>query len=227
MKFMLRHWYDISLWIAIAIFVSLIVLWGDISVMQRFAIANLGVIFLHFFEEFGFPGGFGKLANTLLFDDSPAIERYPLNQLSVWVGNWGFAVMFYLPPIFFPNVIWLGLMPMLFGMVGQLFSHAVLNNMMLKKAGLRYGYNSGLATALLGHTPLAVGYIIYISGNSLATLWDWTIAVAYMIFAYLVVFRKGIITGMAKVNSPHPFDAIELGRFNRLYCAPGTHVTSE
>ena len=83
---------------------------------------------------------------------------------------------------------------MLFGMVGQLFSHAVLNNMMLKKAGLRYGYNSGLATALLGHTPLAVGYIIYISGNSLATLWDWTIAVAYMIFAYLVVFRKGIIT---------------------------------
>lgn len=217
MKFMFRHWYDVSLGIGLLIFVGLLVFWGDLSALQRFAVANLGVIFLHFFEEFGFRGGFGKLANTLLTKDSPEPDRYPLNQLSVWVGNWAFATLFYVPPIFFPNVIWLGLMPMLFGMFGQLLSHAFLNNLALKRAGLRYGYNSGLATALLGHTPLAVAYIVHIGSNGLAAWWDWAIAIAYAVFAYVVVFRIGIISGGARVDSKHPFDAVELARFDRLY----------
>ncbi len=219
MKFMFRHWYDVSLGIGAVIFAALLASWSELSVLQRFALANLGVIFLHFFEEFGFRGGFGKLANTILTKDSPAPDRYPLNQLSVWVGNWTFALLFYVPPIFFPAIIWLGLMPMLFGMLGQMLAHGVLNNVALKRAGLRYGYNSGLATALLGHTPLAIAYIVHISGNGLAAWWDWAIAIGYAVFAYIVVFRIAIMGSLAKVDSEHPFDEIELARFDRLYGA--------
>jgi len=66
------------------------------------------------------------------------------------IGNWAFGMLFYLPPIFFPNLFWLGLMPMLFGAIGQTLAHGVINNVKLKAAKLRYGYNSGLAAAALG-----------------------------------------------------------------------------
>lgn len=66
MTFLRRHWYDLSAFIGIGILAVLFVFWDDFSVLQRLSIANLAVIFFHFYEEFGFPGGFGKLANTLL-----------------------------------------------------------------------------------------------------------------------------------------------------------------
>lgn len=133
------------------------------------------------------------------------------------IGNWGFAVLFYLPPIFFPNLIWLGLMPMLFGAIGQTLSHTFLNNAKLKAAGLRYGYNSGLVTAYLGHLPLAIAYGYVVQHNGLASGWDWLIAALYAVFAYVVVFRLGIIKGLEDKDSPYPFDAVELARFDRLY----------
>jgi len=217
MRFMRRHWHEISAFIGMDILTLLFMLWHECSVLQRLSIANLAVIFFHFFEEFGFPGGFGKMANTLLFKNSPAPDRWPLNQQSVWFGNWAFAILFYLPPIFLPQYIWLGLMPMLFGAVGQLFSHAILNNVHLKRAGLRCGYNSGLATALFGHLPLCIVYGYYVEAQGLTTAWDWIIGVVYAAFAYVVVFRKCIMMGLANVNSPYPFDAMELARFDMLY----------
>jgi len=217
MKHMRRHWYEISAFIGMTMLALLFILWHEWSVLQRLSIANLAVIFFHFYEEFGFPGGFGKMANTLLFKNSPAPDRWPLNQQSVWFGNWAFAILFYFPPILLPHYIWLGLMPMLFGAIGQLFSHAFLNNVYLKKSGLRYGYNSGLATVLFGHLPLCVAYVYYVETKGLATDLDWIIGGVYAAFAYVVVFRKGIMMGLANVNSPYPFDAIELARFDKLH----------
>lgn len=217
MKFMHRHWYEVSAFIGVGIFAILLLFWSDFSILQRFAIANLGVIFFHFYEEFGFPGGFGKLANSLLYTTSPDITRWPLNQRSVWFGNWAFAILFYVPPIFFPNVMILGITPMLFGAIGQMFSHGGMNNVYLKKAGLRYGYNSGLATALFGHVPLCIAYGYYIETAGLATAWDWVLGFLYAVFAYVVVFRMVIMRVFEDKNSPYPFDATEMARFDRLY----------
>ena len=133
MKFLHRHWYDVSAVIGLATLLILALFWSEFSVLQRFAIANFAVIMFHVFEEFGFPGGFGKLANALLYTNSPDITRWPLNQKAVMIGNWAFAILFYLPPIFFSQIIWLGLMPMLFGAIGQMLSHGFINNMKLKK----------------------------------------------------------------------------------------------
>lgn len=217
MKFFHRNWYNISFVIGLGVITILSIYWNKFSILQRFAIANLAVLFFHFYEEFGFPGGFGKLANTLLTKNSPAIDRFPLNQTSVWFGNWTFALLFYVPPIFFPNQIWLGLMPMLFGAVGQMFSHGILNNVMLKRAGLRYGYNSGLATAIFGHVPLCIGYGYYIESYDLTTGWDWIIGFLYAIFAYIVVFRMMIMKVFEDKNTRYPFDETETSRFDRLY----------
>ena len=222
MKFLHRHWYNLSVFIGFGILGVLFAYWSEFSVLQRFAIANLAVLFFHFYEEFGFPGGFGKLANTLLTKGSTAIDRFPLNQRSVWFGNWSFALLFYVPPIFFPNLIWLGLMPMLFGAVGQMFAHGILNNVMLKRAGLRYGYNSGLATALFGHVPLCIAYGYYVEAHGLATAWDWVIGFAYAVFAYVVAFRMVIMKVFEDVNTRWPFDATEMARFDKLYGQRGS-----
>jgi len=49
--------------------------------LVQFALINL-----HFFEEFGFPGGFPMLANKLeLHSDKPS--HHPLNQATVAFGN--------------------------------------------------------------------------------------------------------------------------------------------
>lgn len=70
-----RHWYNLSAFIGVAILAILGFNWDDLSVLQRLSIANLAVIFFHFFEEFGFPGGFGKMANILYYENSPDISR--------------------------------------------------------------------------------------------------------------------------------------------------------
>ncbi len=131
------------------------------------------------------------------------------------IGNWSFAVLFYLPPIFLPNIIWLGLMPVLFGAVFQVAAHGVLTNLKLRRV-----YNAGLATALLGHVPVGVCYIYYVQTNGLSSGWDWLIAILYMAFAYAIVFRKMIIDGLADENSPYPFDEVEMRRFDRFCDAP-------
>lgn len=215
--FLRRHWYDLSLLIAFAILAALFAAWDSLSVLQRLSVANLAVIFFHFYEEFGFPGGFGKLANSLLYDSSPDITRWPLNQNAVMIGNWTFALLFYVPPILFPDMIWLGLTPMLFGAVGQMLAHGVVNNLKLRQAGLRWGYNSGLLTALLGHVPLCIAYGYQAERLGLATGWDWLIGFVYAVFAYVVVFRAVIMKNLENPHSPYPFDAKEMARFDRLY----------
>lgn len=217
MRYLHRHWYNLSAFIGIVIFSLLFVFWNDATTLQKFAIANLGVIFFHFFEEFGFPGGFGKLANTLYYTNSPDATRWPLNQNSVMIGNWSFALLFYVPPIFFPNIIWLGLIPMLFGAVGQMLAHGFINNIKLKQAGLKYGYNSGLITALFGHVPLCIFYGIYIEDAGMATGWDWGLGFLGSVLAYVVVFRMIIMKSLENKDSPYPFDSDEMHRFDKLY----------
>ena len=217
MKFLHRHWYNLSVFIGLGLLGVLFAYWNEFSILQRLSLANLAVIFFHFFEEFGFPGGFGKMANTLYYKTTPDARRWPLNQRAVMIGNWSFALIFYVPPIFFPNLIWLGLIPMLFGAVGQMFAHGILNNILLKRAGLRWGYNSGLATALFGHVPLAIAYGYYVESMGLATLMDWVIGVVGMVLAYGLVFRMMIMKNLEDENSPWPFDDVEMARFEKLY----------
>lgn len=215
MTWLRNNWYFVSAGIGLAILGALATCWSELSVLQRLSTANLAVIFFHFFEEFGYPGGFGKMANTLYYKDNKADpSRFPLNQNMAMWGNWTFAVLFYIPPIFYPGVIWLGLMPMLFGGVAQLLMHGIVNNRLL---GRGHWYNSGLASTALGHVPLFAAYAYIVQTNGLATGWDWGIAAVYAVLAYVVVLRIAIMKLMGDEHSPYPFTRQEMARFDKLY----------
>lgn len=209
MKFLLRHFYNIILVIGIMSIIGAIIFWKDLSFLQVLALLNFAVINFHFFEEFGFPGGFPAFANTMFaYKDSPAPDHYPLNQLSAFLTNWGTAIVLYLPPIFFPNAIWFGLAPILFGGVAQLLIHGIVNNIMLKRF-----YNSGLAVVLFGHLPIAIIYIHYITVNNLASFKDYLIGIAIMVLWYIVGIRIIINKSLEDINSPYPFDEVEMKKF--------------
>lgn len=208
-KFLLRHFYNISLGIGIVVLIGAIIFWKDMSFLQGLAVLNFAVINFHFFEEFGFPGGFPKFCNTIFAcKNSPAPDRYPLNQMSAFLTNWVTAIVLYLPPIFFPDVIWFGLAPILFGGVAQLLMHGIYNNVLLKKF-----YNAGLGAVLFGHVPIAICYIYYITVNNLASGWDYLIGTVIMVLWYVVGVRIIINKTFEDVNSPYPFDEVEMNKF--------------
>lgn len=72
-------------------------------------------------------------------------------------ANLVFAYGFYLLPVFFPKVIWLGLAPVLVGAILQVIGHAIFVNIKLRSF-----YSPGVATAVFGHLPIGAIYIHHI-----------------------------------------------------------------
>jgi hypothetical protein len=67
------------------------------------------------------------------------------------------AYGFYLVRVFFLGVIWLGLAPVLFGLL-QFVTHGIVTNVRLRSV-----YNPGLTAVTLGHVPIGVFYLYYVS----------------------------------------------------------------
>src|SRR5919106_4550975 len=152
LKFLRRHWHDIGLFSAIVAGGYLIFAWNELVFLQKLLLLNFIVILIHQFEEYSWPGGFPAIANLVLM---PRLDRYmgPLNQNSSMVTNLIFAYGFYLLPVFFPNMIWLCLAPVLLGSTVQFVGHAIYVNMRL-----RTFYSPGVATTVFGHIPIGVIY---------------------------------------------------------------------
>ncbi|WP_051977439.1 HXXEE domain-containing protein [Necropsobacter rosorum] len=215
MKFLLNNWVNLSGVIGVAILGFTFATWHDWHVLQIIALLNLAVIFFHFFEEFGFPGGFPKFANTIFApkDSTPDIaDRYPLNNMSALWINWGTALVMYLPPVIFYDQIWLGLVGIIFGGVAQVIIHGIVNNNMLKTK-----YNSGLASSLLGHFPLMIAYIYVIETQNLVVWWEYVLAVFLMIAWYVGVIRILIPKLWEDKNSPYAFAPYQMEKFDRFY----------
>lgn len=109
MRVIIRHFYNISAFIGGICVIFAVVFWQELSLLQRLALLNFAVINFHFFEEFGFLGGFPAFANTMFAcKHSPAPNRYPLNQLSACLTNWGTAIVLYFPLFSFQMLFGLG-----------------------------------------------------------------------------------------------------------------------
>ena len=118
------------------------------------------------------------------------------------------AYTVYLIPIFLPNIIWLGLAPILFGMA-QFIVHGILTNRKMKSI-----YNPGLGAVVFLHIPIGAYYIYYIISNGLSSGWDWIIAIVYMIIVVGVVVNKMTYDWLADKNSKYPFAKDEMERFH-------------
>ena len=207
MVFFRRYWYNIGLAVAIIAAIFLSLQWDSMSILQRVLLLNFIAILVHQFEEYGFPGGEPAIANIVIYN-SPAQDRWPLNQNAAMITNVVASYGFYLIPVFFPNIIWLGLAPILFGM-GQFFMHGIATNLKLKTL-----YNPGLGAVVLLHLPLGIFFIYYIQSNALASGWDWIIGVVYMFLFGFIIVNKMTRTWLADKNSPYPFAEEEMKRFN-------------
>jgi hypothetical protein len=206
LKLLRRHWHELGLLPAIVAGAYLMSGWAELVVLQRLLLLNFIVVLLHQLEEYRLPGGFPAVANLVLLQ-SPTPDRYPVNQNAAMVANLFFAYGFYLLPAVYPDVIWLGLGPVLIGAVVQLVGHAIVINWRLRSF-----YNPGLVTTILGHVPVGVAYIYHISVNDSATRWDWSLAIAYAVSFMLLNFGVLEIRILGDKNSAYPFDPDEMQR---------------
>lgn len=205
----MRNWYNINGVIGLVTIIAAMLFWDEMSLLQGLAVLNFGVLNLHVFEEFRLPGGFPMFANTMFaMKNSPRPDRYPLNRMSALLTNWVTALVLYVPPIIWPDAVWFGLAPILFGGVAQLLMHGIYNNILLKRF-----YNAGLCAVLFGHVPIMIVYIHYVTTHNMVTGWDWIWGTLIMVVWYVVGVRLIINKAFENIDSPYPFSEIEMKRF--------------
>lgn len=209
MNFFRKHWYDIGAVVAVGVCLYLFVSWGEVSKIQVFLLLSFVAILLHQFEEYRWPGYFAGLFNVVIFkSDMP--DRYPLNTQSAMIVNILIAYLFYLLPIFFQNVIWLGMAPVFMGFF-QFIWHGVFANRKAKTI-----YNPGLGAVVLLHIPVGGAYMNYIISNDLVTVLDWILGTIYFVIAtYLFIVRGNMM--MKNKKSIYNFSSKQLGPYDNTF----------
>lgn len=216
MKFWCRYWHTVGLGVAAIAGILLAIFWNDMSVLVRIHTLNFIAINLHQFEEYTWPGGMGIVLNKMQssgkmgFATDAPIDRYPLNQFSAMFGNCVITYIFYVLPIFFSDVIWLGMMPILFGMVFQVVMHVIGANIVMGSF-----YNPGMLATLLGHVPIGIYYWIYLINNGLATTGNVIGGVVYLIL-FIAVFMIVTYKVMPDKNNSWPFSDAENERGRKV-----------
>lgn len=184
MERIVRHWYELVVYIA-GVYVLILGI-GKWSLQQTTLLLGLILIHLHFFEEFGFPGGFAwggiKVEKGRVSDD---VSVWPLNQLSALWGNEWFAILVYLLPLFIPQWHWLALAAIIFA-YAELIMHWVIFNL-----GLHSWHNPGNFTALL-LSALAIWYLWQAVPMKIFNWEDLIIAIFWIAFNYWMAFRSSI-----------------------------------
>lgn len=207
MKFIRNHWYDLGLPISILAVIFLVLNWSSLVILQRLALMNFIVILWHQFEEYRLPGGEAAITNLLMqpSDKGPS-DRYPLNQNNAFIINAVAAYIVYLLPVFFPTILWLGFMPIFFGMM-QLIMHAYLTP---KK--LHSWYSPGLLAVFLGHFPIGIYWFYYTISTG---IFNWTTLVFGLLYQLFFIGVFMLKIGYGLLQSPvskYPFPKDEFER---------------
>lgn len=208
MKFLRKNWYYLGgvLFLALAAIVGS---WGNhIAPLRKILLLSFMALLVHQLEEYAFPGGFPAVFNIGWHREKEAPNKYPLNRMSCLCVNVFAAYPFYLLPIVFPSLIWLGLAQILFGMIGQLIVHGIVINRKLHSF-----YNPGLGSVVFLHVPIGVYYIWYLYAHGLIQPWHWVAGTACAALAALLVVALPVRLLQNK-NSRYPFDPQEMTRFH-------------
>ncbi|MBS9334619.1 HXXEE domain-containing protein [Fructobacillus sp. M1-13] len=179
------RWYDYMPYVA-GLYALLLGCF-DWTFQERILLMSLIVIHLHFFEEFGLPGGFawGGIKVEMGKPDLD-VTKWPLNQLSSVFGNLWFALSVYLLPLFTQNWHWTVLAAVIFAFA-ELIIHLFAFNI-----GLKSWYNAGLFTAVFGLAPISLTYLLYALPKGLYSWIDLILAVLWIAFNYWIAFRSPI-----------------------------------
>jgi len=199
----IKNWYYIAVYVA-GIF-ALIVAIGDWNLREKTLLAGLIFIFLHFYEEFGYPGGFpwiGMKIELNIKDNNP--KNWPLNQVSSMFGNVWFAVFVYLLPLFLPDVRFLTLAAVIFAFP-EVLGHGIIFNIKLKT-----WYNPGLFSSIFGLLPVSIVYLS--SALHLYTWIDLVLALIWIVLNYWVAFLSPIFKRLGAMSDKYAFTEEEVNR---------------
>lgn len=191
MKKLVNNWHNVSVFLAGAtVLVAILVPMGAVS---RLLLAAIAVLFLHFFEEFGWPGGFPYMGMKVLMNSSEMdYTKWGVNNLSSMFGNWGFLLLVYVLPLFVPGVRFLTLAAFMF-LFAEVVMHCVLFPVRLKSL-----YNAGLITTIgLG----AIGCYYFFGGvfdASMYVWYDWLLAVVWFAVVFVFSFRSKLYWNLGK-----------------------------
>lgn len=184
MKKIIQNWYCIAVYIGCLF--GLLLCLGDWDLRMKTLLAGTMFIHLHFFEEFGYPGGFpwqGMKVERDAKECKP--EEWELNQLSSFFGNEWFALAVYILPMFL-NIKFLTLAVVIFTFA-ELLMHLVVFNVALKK-----WYNPGLVSILIGLLPVTIHYFIQTQGMHLYSWTDVVLSIIWIVFNYWVAFLSPV-----------------------------------
>ncbi|MGM9524769.1 MAG: HXXEE domain-containing protein [Peptococcaceae bacterium] len=201
-------WYYTAVYIA-AFFALLLVL-GDWSVREKMLLGSLIFIFLHFFEEFGFPGGFPYIGMKVeLGIDHKDTRTWPLNQVNAMFGNFCFAVLVYLLPLFLSELPFLTLAAAVFAFA------EVLMHLLVFNVALKTWYNPGLLTAVFGLLPVSLFYFSQIWGQHLYSVADIALAIVWIVFNYWLAFRSPIYKTLGNLSGQYGFTEEEVNKADK------------
>ena len=209
MNFLRKNWYYVGGGLFVVLAIGLAIFWKDMSVLRKLLWISFMALLVHQFEEYAWPGGFPAVMNIAWQPgEKGKSDRHPLNQQSALFVNVFVAYPFYILPILFPNLIWLGLAQILFGMA-QFGVHGILINRKMHSI-----YNPGLFAVVFLHWPIGIYYIWYIYAQGLVQLWMWPVALLLVAVVAFFGVNMPVSRWFNDPNSPYPFSEKAMARFH-------------
>ena len=172
--------------------------------LRALAVMNAMTMCAHQYEEYVDPGWFPGMVNVGLFKSDQPLN-FPFNAHSAMCANISFRAL-YVPAMLFPKVKWLGLPPVILGIV-QAFAHAIL----LPKV-LHTKYSPGALTAALLHVPIGIDYLSAVRAEGPIGRSNW-IKTALVLLFFIVVGVAFPNVHNADKDSPHAFTDHQMGPY--------------
>ena len=191
MKKFVNNWHVISVYLAVAVALAAAFIPGDI--LLKLQLASISLLLLHFYEEFGVPGGFAYMGvKVLLGKDERDKSKWNSNNLSSMYGNWLALAAIYVLPVVIPSARFLVVGAMLFNFL-EVFMHLLLFNVRMKSL-----YNPGLVSAVFGLGPVSCAYFALVFDRAMFVWYDYVLAFVWIVFIFWSAFRSPLYWSLGK-----------------------------
>ncbi|MGH3628680.1 MAG: HXXEE domain-containing protein [Sciscionella sp.] len=173
--------------------------------LRALAVMNAMTMCAHQYEEYVDPGYLPGQINVAMFKSDQPLN-YPFNAHSAMCANIFFRAL-YIPAMIFPKVKWLGLPPVLLGIL-QAFAHGIL-----APVAIRAKYSPGALTAAFLHLPIGITYLSALRAQGPISRGNWIKSAVVLLLFFVFGVATPNIRGADK-NSPYAFTAHQMGPYN-------------
>ena len=202
-----HHWQYVGLVLAVVSLAYLAIGWDSLDVRPRVLVASFVVLLLHEFEEWGWPGGEPAVLNKVIFNSGKRSVSLEREQRDDRQRLCGLPALHRRGDLFGRDLA--GVVAAFLFWVAQFAFHGILTT---KK--LRYPYNPGLLSIVVGGLPLGAYYVYHVESSNLASVWDWLGAALLLVAFVVIVMLKMTFAWFADEDSPYRFTDAEMRKWN-------------